>query len=233
MNQCAISLLIILFSASIQAADYPDPTKWEYTMVGFRLEDEIVGERPGAIVATGSSSMRFWDHRIREDLGPLSIISRGFGGSNMNDVMYYLDDLVLKHNPRAVMIYEGDNDVAQGVPVLKILATFNDTIEKIHEHDNKIRVYLLSIKPSISRKDMWETMKEVNRGLSRIARSSNLITYIDVASPMLTPDGSIRDDLFVADELHMNQAGYDVWRNTVAPVLISRELHHEPSTEAR
>lgn len=230
----ALALIALtIFACSTQAAEYPDTDRWLYTMGGFNLEDEIVGERPGAIVATGSSSMRFWDHRIREDLAPLSIISRGFGGSNMNDVLTFLDTLVLKHKPRAVMIYEGDNDVAQGIPVEKILATFNEAIKKIHAQDPEIRIYLLSVKPSISRDEMWSTMLEVNAGLEAMANDDALITYIDVATPMLNEDGSIRDDLFVSDKLHMNQKGYDIWRNVVAPVMISNELRYEATPEAR
>ncbi len=223
-------LLAILPLASV-AAEYPDPKLWERTIYGFLLEDEIIGERPGAIVATGSSSMRFWDHRIHQDLAPLTIISRGFGGSNMNDLLHFLDHVVLKHKPRAVMIYEGDNDVAQQVPVDTILATFAEAVERIHAADDAIRIYLLAVKPSISRAAMWPTMLKVNDGLQSIADGNANITYIDVATPMLRDDGSIRDDLFVADELHMNQAGYDIWRNAVAPVLIGSELRHEPSPQ--
>lgn len=228
-----ILLCLTLLSCSIMAAEYPATDRWKITMGGFQLEDEIIGERPGAIVATGSSSMRFWDHRIHKDLSPLTIISRGFGGSNMNDVLAFLDTLVLKHKPRAVMLYEGDNDVAQGVPVEVILETFGNAIGKIHAQDSNIRIYLLSVKPSISRAEMWPTMLEVNEGLESMAKADQRITYIDVATPMLNADGSIRDDLFVSDQLHMNQKGYDIWRNVVAPVLIENEISFEPTPVAQ
>lgn len=224
-----LTLLSALFTASMftLAAEYPPTERWEYTMIGFRIEDEVNPKQQGAIVATGSSSMRFWDHRIHDDLKPLTIISRGFGGSNMNDLMTYLEDLVIKHNPRAVMIYEGDNDVAQEVPVETILDTYRETITKIHEHDTDIRIYLLSVKPSTLRAAMWGTMLEVNAGMAELAKSDSRIHYIDVATPMLNPDGSAKEDLFVSDGLHMNQKGYDIWRDTVAPYLLSQEARYE------
>jgi lysophospholipase L1-like esterase len=224
-------LLILPFSA--QAAEYPDPENWATTIGGFMLEDEIIGERPGAIVATGSSSMRFWDHRIHQDLAPLSIISRGFGGSNMNDVLHYLDPLVLRHHPRAVMIYEGDNDVALGVPVDRILSRFDSAVARIHKQDPAIRIYLLSVKPSIARASRWPDMQAVNAGLRKMAAADRNVHYIDVAAPMLNDDGSVREDLFVTDGLHMNQKGYDLWRNAVAPILIEHEIRHEPSPPAQ
>ncbi len=222
-----IFIVMLLVPLSVFAADYPDPEVWAPTVGGFALEDEIVGRPPGAIVATGSSSMRFWDHRIHDDLAPLTVISRGFGGSNMNDVVHHLDTLVLKHEPRAVMIYEGDNDVALGVPVREILARFESAIRRIHAQDSAIRVYLLSVKPSILRAAMWPDMLAVNAGLQKLADAKDNVRYIDVATPMLNEDGSVRDDLFVGDGLHMNQAGYDIWRNTVAPVLIATEIQYE------
>jgi len=227
MIRFALFATLLTSCISLHAADYPPTDRWEYTMIGFRIEDEVNPKPEGAIVATGSSSMRFWDHRIHDDLQPLSVVSRGFGGSNMNDVLTYLDDLVIKHNPRAVMIYEGDNDVAQEVPVPTILDTYSRTIDKIHAHDGGIRIYLLSVKPSTLRADMWDAMLEVNAGMAKIANADPRIHYIDVATPMLNRDGSVREDLFVSDGLHMNQGGYDIWRDTVAPYLLEREARYE------
>lgn len=88
------------------------------------------GEIKGAIVATGSSSMKGWHDRIAADMAPLSIIPRGFGGSNTYDVRYFLEELVLQHEPRAVMIYEGDNDVAFGASPEQPLLRFEAIVEK-------------------------------------------------------------------------------------------------------
>ena len=53
-------LILLVVSASAVASEYPDSGRWLYTIGGFVLEDEIIGDREGQIVATGSSSMRFW-----------------------------------------------------------------------------------------------------------------------------------------------------------------------------
>lgn len=220
-------LPLLVFSFALSAEEYPPTDRWDYAMIGFKLEDEINPKPKGGIVMTGSSSMRFWDHRIHEDLKPLSVVSKGFGGSNMNDVLTYLDLLVLSHDPRAVVIYEGDNDVAQGVPVPTIVDAYQKTIARIHEHNKQIRIYLLSVKPSVLRESMWPTMQAVNKELQDIAASDQRISYIDVATPMLNPDGSANESLLISDGLHMNQQGYDIWRDTVAPFLLEREAKYE------
>ncbi len=216
-------LILLVVSASVLASEYPDSDRWLYTIGGFVLEDEIIGDREGQIVATGSSSMRFWGHSIQQDFAPLPIISRGFGGSNMNDVLSHLDDLILKHKPRAVIIYEGDNDIAQGVPVPVVLATFKKVITRILDDFSETRIYLISVKPSIARESLWGDMTLVNQGMRTLAEQKNNVFYIDVATPMLNVDGSRNPDLYVSDGLHLSQAGYDVWRRVVVPFVMKRE----------
>jgi lysophospholipase L1-like esterase len=45
------------------------------------------------------------------------------------------------------------------------------------------------------------------------------VDYIDVFTPMLDANGQPRQELFVEDRLHMNRAGYELWRQKVAPYL--------------
>ena len=70
-------------------------------------------------------------------------------------------------------------------------------------------------------------MVAVNERLAKLANADERITYIDVATPMLNADGTPNEALFVSDMLHMNQRGYDIWRDTVAPILRAGELSHE------
>jgi lysophospholipase L1-like esterase len=219
--------LVLLPCAGALAADYPDPSRWDYTMVGFKLADEIDDIQPGGIVLTGSSSMRFWGSRIHQDLAPLKVVSRGFGGSNMNDVFHHIDTLVLKHKPRAVVIYEGDNDIAQDVPVDVVVAKFRQSIDKIHAELPKTRVYLVSVKPSVSRATLWDDMTRVNVGLQKMATRDALITYIDVGASMFEANGEMRTDIYIEDKLHLNQKGYDIWSDAISEVLLTNEVQYE------
>ena len=110
----------------------------------------------------------------------------------MNDVLLYLDDLVIKHKPRAVMIYEGDNDIAQGVPVPVVIETFEKVVTCILDAYGETRIYLISVKPSIARESFWGDMERVNRGMRKLAEQRNNVFYIDIATPMLNPDGVYR-----------------------------------------
>ena len=49
----------------------------------------------------------------------------------MNDVIYYFDRIIAKYNPRAIVLYEGDNDLAWGLPPSTILSQFDTLIDMI------------------------------------------------------------------------------------------------------
>ena len=57
--------------------------------------------------------------------------------------------------------------------------------------------------------------------------SADGVTFVDVAAPLLNEDGSARDDIFIKDMLHLNQKGYDLWANSIAPVLLDAEGSYE------
>lgn len=209
------------------SADYPSPLKFEKDIAKFEAADEQAMPPQGAVVVAGSSSVRMWHGQLAQDLAPLTVVGRGFGGSNMNDLLYYSDRIILKYQPRAVVIYEGDNDIAQGVSPTLIAQTFEKLLDKIDKARPGCRVYILAVKPSLKRWAMWPQMQALNKRFAAIAKSNPNVTYLDIATPMLGDDGTPNPALFVNDGLHLNRAGYELWRDTIRPVLIEAEQRHE------
>lgn len=209
------------------SADYPDPLRFENAIKQFEAADAKAMPPKGAVVVAGSSSVRMWHGQIAEDLAPLTVVGRGFGGSNMNDLAYFLDRIVLKYQPRAVVIYEGDNDIAQGVSPAVVTQTFKQLLDKIEQARPGCRVYIIAVKPSLKRWAMWPTMQRLNQNFADIAASNPNVTYLDIATPMLGDDGRPNPALFVNDGLHLNRAGYLLWRDTIRPVLVQAEQRHE------
>ena len=221
---------LLLFAATlpVAAAEYPDPERYRAAIDAFAAQAEEFPPPAGAIVATGSSSMRGWHGRIAEDLAPLAIVPRGFGGSNMADVVHFVDELVLRYEPRAVLLYEGDNDAALGATPAQILGHFDAFAAAVHEALPATRIYILAVKPSLARWQLWPTMQATNAGLAERAAADPRLTFIDVATPMLNDAGEPRPNIFVEDGLHMNGAGYDIWRDAVRPVLLAAEADRQP-----
>ncbi len=218
-----------LTAADSQAVDYPDPSMRFVEYVQNILDNEKENPPPkGAIVCVGSSSMRGWENDLDRDLYPLTLVKRGFGGSNFNDALHYLDDLVLAHAPRAVLVYEGDNDIG-GVGVAPELALkkAKDLIYRIHQQLPDCRIYFISAKPSPSRWMVWQQMDRFNKMLADTCADDKRLFFLDIGGPMLNEKGEPDPAIFKQDMLHMNRAGYELWKTTIRPVLIRNELLYE------
>ena len=130
-------------------------------------------------------------------------------------------------NRERSLLYEGDNDVAAGLAPEQILAEFDAIDAAIAERLPETRIYILAVKPSIARWQLWPTMAMTNDMLKARADNDPRLTFIDIATPMLGEDGEPLAEIFVADMLHMNGKGYDIWRDTVRPVLVEAEQAYE------
>ena len=206
---------------------YPDPKRFEKRITAFEAKDEKTPPPAGAILCTGSSSMVGWHGTIEKDLAPLTVIPRGFGGSTMHDVLHYADRVVIPYRPRAILVYEGDNDIACGIEPEKARDTYAAFAGKIAKALPGTRIYFIAAKPSIRRWKMWPRMKALNNLVKEMCVGNKMLTFIDVAPAMLDDTGTPRKDIFKADNLHMNRQGYTLWTEVVKPVLMENESKFE------
>lgn len=221
-------LLLALCSAQNFAQELPDPTRFEQSIEAFEAQDRASPPAQNAIVLTGSSSIFYWNEDAAADLAPLTVIGRGFGGSVMNDALHYLDRVALAYKPRAILLYEGDNDTGRNnIPTQTIIDQLQQIIARIHTELPQARIYLLSVKPSVAREATWPAALEVNRRYQEIAAADPLIHYIDVATPFMKADGTVMTDIFRADDLHLNDKGYDIWAAAIKEVLMKYEAQYE------
>lgn len=226
---CFICLSLVSFSLQLYAQQLPDPERFEGAIRQFEVQDQTSRPSEGAIVLTGSSSIARWNNQAEVALAPLTVIPRGFGGSVMNDVLHYLDRVALTYKPRAILIYEGDNDTGARNPIPKemILDHLEEIISRIHEVLPETRVYVLSVKPSVLRWKVWPVAQQVNAGYREIADNDPLVYYVDVATPFLNNDGSVMTDIFVSDGLHLNDLGNSIWGAVIKAALMPAEARFE------
>lgn len=213
-------LLLIFFCKPVfsQASQPdPDPARFEEEIHLFREWDRKNSFPEGAILFTGSSSARLW--RTAEAFSGVSIINRGFGGSHISDVQYFYEDLIAPYNPSAVVLYAGDNDIAAGKSPSRVLDDFRQLAKTILDDFPDAKVLYISIKPSSSRWELWPQMDEANNKIKEFTESRKNLFYVDLATPLLGPDGKPDDSLFREDLLHLNEKGYDAWNKAIAPVL--------------
>ncbi len=193
---------------------------FEDAIAAFEAADAESMPARGGIVFVGSSSIRMWSS-LGEDMGELPVLNRGFGGAQMNHLIYNVDRVINPYAPSMVVVYAGDNDLQAGSPKTaeRVLDDYRRLVGLVHAKHPEAIFYFLSIKPSWLRWAQWPEMKRANALIEAASRTDDRLRYIDVSSVLLGDDGEPRDDVFVIDGLHMNATGYAAWASVVRPIL--------------
>jgi lysophospholipase L1-like esterase len=168
----------------------------------------------------GSSSIRLWTN-LPASIQNRPVLNRGFGGSRFKDLLRFFNRVVLPYGPSVVVVYEGDNDLADGQTPAEIAQDLAVFLERAETELRGTSILLLTVKPSPSRVHLLEAQSEFNRRLKILAQSRQHVRVIDVASPLLDSQGKPDPRFFAADRLHLNAEGYEAWRK---PVLDAIEL---------
>jgi lysophospholipase L1-like esterase len=217
----AVAGAVLWASASVPrragADDRASVARWEKAIEAFERQDKEKPPPQHAILFAGSSSIRRWD--LPKYFPDMDVINRGFGGSEIADSLHFAPRIILKHRPRIVVFYAGDNDIAAGKNPNRVFADFEAFVKAVHGELPKTRIAFVSIKPSILRWGLWDKMRKANSLIEAYCKQHDRLVYIDVAGPMLGDDGKPRPELFVTDGLHLNDKGYRLWASLIKPQL--------------
>jgi lysophospholipase L1-like esterase len=181
----------------------------------FEKQDSISKPAIGQILLYGSSSFRLWDN-WKEDLAGYPVLNRGFGGSQLSDAIYFFDRMVVPYQPKTILLYEGDNDLAAGKSPEQVLADFKIFAQKVKAKLPQTKLYFVAIKPSPKRLNLLEQQKKANQLIkSYCQQNRSFLGFIDIFTPMLKTNGVPIMEHFKADSLHLNQKGYDIWKKEI------------------
>ena len=183
---------------------------------------------PGSIICIGSSHMQLWKS-VKEDLAPLTVHNYGIGGSRMTHAAdLFIDNLAIPFKPRAVILYEGSNDINAGTKPEDVLANFQKIHRKFHAALPDSRLYVLGIVPSPGKRfDKIDELKKANALIAQECATQPWMKFIDVTSALLGADGKPKEELFIPGNIHMLPAGYAVWKSVIAPVIVPAEKAFE------
>jgi len=204
--------LVLFFTAFVVCGQDAIPFKKEVAEI-VKRNDSLWDTSKETIVFTGSSSIRFWDD-LQERFPEEQVLNAGFGGSQASDLLFHLNDLVVRYRPKKVFIYEGDNDIFHKKRPKAILETFQDIVAQLRMDNPEQKIVLIAVKPSISRWSLRGKYKRLNKMMAKYALENTLVDFVDVWNPMLNKR-KLKKDIFIEDGLHMNEKGYDIWYNTL------------------
>lgn len=183
---------------------------------------------PGGIICLGSSHMQYWKS-VKEDLAPLTVHNFGIGGSRMSQAAdLFVDHLAIPFKPRAVILYEGSNDINAGTAPEEVLAAFRRLHGKLHAELPQARLYVLGVVPSPGKRfEKIADLRRTNALLAKECATQPWMKFIDITEPLIGADGKPREELFKPGDIHMLPAGYAVWKSVIAPVVVPAEKPFE------
>ncbi len=173
-----------------------------------------IPEGEGLTVFTGSSSIRMWEG-IEKDCSGVPVVNTGFGGSHMSDLLFFIEETVLRFGPDKVFIYEGDNDIAAEKSPDAIMKTTKQVVSELLQSNPNMTIHFISAKPSPSRWQYKEQYTTFNALLKRYCAENSQLFYVDVWDKMLGTNGRPDPTIFILDSLHMNRKGYLLWKDIV------------------
>jgi len=215
----SIFLVTVVLSIASQDRGYTRAKEWERDMAEFADIDRRQTPPKDPVVFAGSSTIRLWVG-LRTDFPEHNVINRGFGGSRLDDLVYFSPQILLPYKPKTIVVYSGENDIEAKESAENAFADFKALVDFRDKNLPKTRIIFISMKPSILRWSIWPEMKRGNDLIrEEVSRRKN-VRFADISEKMLGPNGSKPGtDLFVADGLHLSRKGYDVLRAAVLPHL--------------
>ena len=118
------------------------------------------------------------------------------------------------------IIYEGDNDISAGKTTIEIIHASDSLVQLIRSRlGSKTDIVFITPKPSKARWHLKEKYEAYNKALVLWSKKQYGVTVADLWTPMLDKNGIVFQDIFLADGLHMNKQGYDIWGKAIAPLL--------------
>lgn len=213
-----LTILLAAVSPAIIYAQTAIANKWESEIAQFEASDRQNPPAKGAVLFIGSSSIAFWKS-LAEDFPGVNVINRGFGGSEIADSTFYVDRIVVPYQPRMIVFYAGDNDLADNRTPQQVFDDYVAFVSQVHRVLPETKIAFISIKPSPSRASLIPMMKKANEMIKAYDSRDKSLIYIDVFTAMLDKDGNPRGELFGPDRLHMNRNGYNLWKSLITPYV--------------
>jgi len=219
----ALALVALLLLASSPTAwaqkVAQDSTRWEKDIAAFESQDQANPPPKGALLFVGSSTIVRWKS-LAQDYPECKIINRGFGGNQIADSTYFADRIIIPYAPRAIYLRAGGNDLNAGKSVEQVFADYQDFVAKIHAQLPDSDIFFISLSPSVARRKQADKEKELNRLIKDYIAGKPHLKYIETYDMVLGSDGQPREELFVADKLHFNEAGYKLLIERVRPHVV-------------
>ncbi len=167
------------------------------------------------IVFYGSSSFNLWGDLLNlfQEYNPINL---AFGGSTLAACSWFFKKNFKGLNPKAVIIYAGDNDLGDGRHPEEVVLFCRTLLMQIREAYGAIPVTFVSVKPSPSRWYLEGSIRYTNTNIKELVKEDENFHFVDIYQATLGENGKPNSAYFAEDGLHLNSQGYKVWYDIIS-----------------
>lgn len=177
-----------------------------------RLENEIATfQYNPKLIFYGSSTFTLWNEltTIFEEYRPANL---GFGGSTLASCTWYFNRLFENiKDIEAIIIYAGDNDLADGRHPEEVILFLENLLYKIRSKYGAIPITCISVKPSVARWHLDASIRYTNLHIMKLTKKDANFHYLNIYDAMLNTEGRPNPNYFIEDGLHLTPSGYKIW----------------------
>ena len=192
--------------------------RWEKEISAYEQIDKTNPPPKGAWLFIGSSTVRLWKS-LAQDFPKEQVINRGFGGSEIMDATHFADRIVFPYEPRMVFLRAGGNDIHAGKSAQEVFGNYQEFVKRVRAKMPETEIVFISQSPAISRWSEAEENKALNQLVEEYVKGKAGLRYIETYDIVFGADGKPRPELFIADKLHFNAAGYKLLAERVRGFL--------------
>jgi lysophospholipase L1-like esterase len=192
--------------------------QWESAIIQFETQDRVSPLPKHPIVFAGSSTFTRWAS-LAQDFPDWPVLNRGFGGSQMADILTFADRIILAYRPRGVIVYSGDNDLASGKRVEEVHGTVRHLVCQVRSTVPATLITFLSVKYSPVRMHLVAQIRALNERLAQMAKETQGVEFLEVASCLMNASGQPVPACYDPDGLHLSAEGYRRWMGILRPYL--------------
>jgi lysophospholipase L1-like esterase len=171
----------------------------------------------GAVVFLGDSITEGW-RTLAKDFPNLHVANRGIGGDITSGVLYRLKADVLSLNPAAIILLIGTNDVGNNEDPADVADNIIEILHRIKAFNPNLPVIVCKTMPR-GGEGYPAKMKKLNDTVEAYVKTEPKFAICDTWAAYADENGSPNPVDFNTDRLHLNAAGYAVWKTTLDPVI--------------
>jgi lysophospholipase L1-like esterase len=215
----SIFLVVLFFEGcASQVGKVGGEPRFQSAIDAYLKQDEQQPPPKRAILFIGSSIFRQWE-RLKEQMQPLPVFNRAFGGSQTADILTHMDKIVFPYAPKFIVYYCGSNDVNAGHHAAAIAGRFFEFVDRVKERLPETRFFYVSVIRAPQKQQRWDVVDSVNTIVRTYCSQTPKLAFIDVNPIFFDAESRPRTALYQNDQLHLVEDGYVEMAGVIKPIV--------------